>query len=118
MTPAALQWRLFRATLDPVLGSEQVGTRPVLVVSREVINQALPVVAVVPLTSLKPGRRVYSTEVLLPAGAAGQPEASLALAHQVRTISVRRLGSPFGELADPQLRSRAREALKVFLDFE
>lgn len=118
MTPDALQWRLFRAVLDPTLGSEQAGTRPVLVVSREVINQALPVVAVVPLTSLKPGRRVYSTEVLIPAGAAGQPEASLVLAHQVRTISVHRLGSSYGELADPGLRFRVREALRVFLDLE
>lgn len=73
MSVPAFQWRLFRASLDPSTGSEQAGTRPVLVVSREVINQALPVVAVVPLTTLKPGRRVYSTEVLLPREPRGSP---------------------------------------------
>lgn len=118
MSPPAFQWRLFRASLDPAAGSEQAGTRPVLVVSREVINRALPVVAVVPLTTLKPGRRVYSTEVLLPAGAAGQPDDSLALAHQVRTISTHRLGTPYGDLTDPGLRSKVREALRVYLDLD
>jgi mRNA interferase MazF len=118
VSPPAFQWRLFRASLDPATGSEQAGTRPVLVVSREVINRALPVVAVVPLTTLKPGRRVYSTEVLLPAGAAGQPDDSLALAHQVRTISTHRLGAPYGDLADPGLRAKVREALRVYLDLD
>lgn len=118
MSPPAFQWRLFRASLDSSTGSEQAGTRPVLVVSREVINRALPVVAVVPLTTLKPGRRVYSTEVLLPSGAAGQPDISLVLAHQVRTISVHRLGAPYGELTDPGLRAKVREALRVYLDLE
>jgi mRNA interferase MazF len=112
------QWRLFRAALDPAVGSEQAGTRPVLVVSREVINQALPIVAVLPLTTHRPRRRVYATEVLLPAGAAGQPEASIVMAHQVRTVSTRRLGEPYGELTDAKLRAAVREALRVFLDLE
>jgi len=90
----------------------------VLVVSREVINQALPIVAVVPLTSAKAGRRIYATEVLLPAGAAGQPDASIALGHQVRTISVRRLGPAYGELTGPGLRAAVRKALEVFLDLD
>lgn len=42
------QWRVFTAVLDPVRGSEQAGQRPVLVISRESINQILPVVNVVP----------------------------------------------------------------------
>jgi len=118
MRSDSFQWRLFSATLDPALGSEQAGTRPVLVVSREVINQALPIVAVVPLTSMKAGRRIYATEVLLPAGAAGQPDASIALGHQVRTIPVRRLGPAYGELTEPGLRAAVRKALQVFLDLD
>jgi len=111
-----MQWRVFRARLDPAEGSEQAGARPVLVVSREVINQSLPIVGVVPLTRRKPGRRIYSTEVLLPAGTAGQPEDSLAMAHQLRTISRRRLGSPHGELTDSDLRDAVRRAIRVYLD--
>ena len=118
MSSDNLQWLLFRASLDPATGSEQAGTRPVLVVSREVINRALPIVAVVPLTRRKPGRRIYPTEVLLPAGVAGQPEESIVLAHQVRTISARRLGAPYGELTDSALRAAVREALSVYLDLD
>ena len=118
MTGGPFQWGLFRAALDPVVGSEQAGTRPVLVVSRETVNRALPIVAVVPLTTRKPGRRVYSTEVLLPPGAAGQPDESIAMAHQVRTISSNRLRQRLGSLDSPELRAAVRAALKLYLDLE
>jgi len=58
------QWHIFTAVLDPVRGSEQAGQRPVIVVSRESNNQVLPVVNVVPLTSVKsPQRKIYRTKV-------------------------------------------------------
>ena len=41
---------VFLARLSPTEGSEQQGTRPVVVVSRDAINQYSPVVVVVPLT--------------------------------------------------------------------
>ena len=116
MTQEAHQWWVYQADLNPVQGPEQAGTRPVLVVSRETFNQALPLVGVLPLTSKKPGRRIYPTEVLLPAGAAGQPAESIVMAHQIRTLSTRRLGTAFGELRDPDLRDAVAEALRVFLD--
>ena len=66
------QWHVFLAVLDPTRGSEQAGRRPVLVISRERINQLLPVVNVIPLTSRKSTSRViYPNEVLLPFGVAG-----------------------------------------------
>jgi mRNA interferase MazF len=66
------QWHIFLASLDPIKGSEQAGRRPVLVFSREEINQFLPVVNVIPLTSRKsPERILYPNEVLLPAGTGG-----------------------------------------------
>jgi mRNA interferase MazF len=61
------QWHIFLASLDPAKGSEQAGKRPVLVISREQINQILPVVNVIPLTSRKSAARcIYPNEVLLP----------------------------------------------------
>jgi mRNA interferase MazF len=113
-----LQWRVCRADLNPGIGSEQAGSRPVLVVSREAINRSLPIVAVLPLTTRRPGRRIYATEVLLPAGAAGQPDDSIIMAHQVRTISTRRLKKAYGELADLDLRSAVRRAMRLYLDLE
>ena len=49
---------IFLADLNPIIGSEQRGKRPVLVVSDEVFNSVTPVVPILPLTSLKKGRRI------------------------------------------------------------
>jgi len=65
------RWHIFLANLDPVIGSEQGKTRPVLVISEEEINQILPVVNVLPITARKSGRNIYPNEVLIPEGAAG-----------------------------------------------
>jgi mRNA interferase MazF len=112
------QWQVFRVYLDPVVGSEQAGARTGLVVSNEIMNEALPVVTILPLTSHKPGRRIYSTEVLLPAKAAGQPMDSIAMAHQIRTISKDRLQTAYGQLEDPSLRQAVRAAMRLYLDLE
>ena len=47
------RWNIFLANLDPTIGSEQGITRPVLVISNEEINNILPVVNVIPITSKK-----------------------------------------------------------------
>ena len=65
------KWEIHFCSLDPTQGSEQRGTRPVLIVSNDAVNHALPVVTVLPLSSLKPGDKVYPSEVLLPAGLTG-----------------------------------------------
>ena len=91
------QWHVFLAALDPTKGAEQVGRRPVLVISREQINQLLPVVNVIPLTSRKsPARLIYPNEVLLPAGVAGLRADSIALCHQIRTLDQSRLEREWG----------------------
>lgn len=118
MTQEPFQWQLFRADLNPTVGSEQAGIRPVLVVSNEIMNEVLPIVTVLPLTTHKPGRRVYSTEVLLPAGVAGQPVDSIAMAHQIRTISKKRLHRPYGWLTDSGLQAEVRAAVLLYLDLE
>ncbi|MGH9339941.1 MAG: type II toxin-antitoxin system PemK/MazF family toxin [Acidobacteriota bacterium] len=46
-----------------MVGSEQAGTRPVLVISDQDFNQLMPVITVLPLTSRKPGRKIYPNEV-------------------------------------------------------
>jgi mRNA interferase MazF len=105
------------AELDPVRGSEQAGRRPVLVVSRERLNRILPVVNVVPLTSLKlPGSKIFPNEVLLPAGAGGLARDSIALCYQVRTLDKSRLVVHLGELNDERLQSQIAQALRFQLD--
>lgn len=115
---AELQWGVFQADLNPVRGSEQAGTRPVLVVSRESIHRSISVVGICPLTSLKPGRKIYSTEVLLPRGCAGLSLDSLVLGHQVRTVSKQRLSHRLGTLIDPALREDVKRCLALFLGID
>lgn len=114
----ARQWDIFLAELDPVLGSEQAGTRPVLVISREAVHGPLPIVAVLPLTSHKSGRRIYATEVPLSKGTAGLPADSLVLSHQIRTASRSRLTKRYGSISDPAIREQIQRAMRIFLDLE
>lgn len=97
-------------------GTEQKGTRPVLIVSNEEFNQAMPNVTVLPLTSTQ--RRLYPSEILLPERKEGQPLESIVMAHQIRTISKQRLGRLLGYLDDAQLRQEIHRAIKEHLDME
>ena len=104
------------ARLDPTVGHEEAGRGPVLVFCNDVIAAPIGVATVLPLTTWRKGRRVYPTEVLLPSGTAGLPAASLVLAHQVRTISARRLSPAIGSVGDTALREHVAKALRLWLD--
>ncbi len=110
------QWAVMEAELDPVIGAEQKGARPVLIVSNEEFNQVMPNVTVLPLSSTR--RRLYPSEVFLPRGKAGQPLDSIVMAHQIRTISKMRLKNLSGYLKDPGLQKEIRAAIKEHLDLE
>jgi len=118
MVESPFQWQVVQAELDPVRGSEQAGERPVLIVSHEAINETLLIVTVLPMTTYRRGRRIYSTEVLLPAGKAGQPHDSIIMAHQIRTIAKERLHRSYGWVNDEGLREQVRAAMRVHLDLE
>ena len=105
------------ATLRPPMGSEPGYRRPVLVISREQINQLLSVVNVIPLTSRKSeARTIYPNEVLLPAGTAGLRVDSIALCYQIRTLDKSRLEQDLGELSDLSLQQELFEAIRFQLD--
>ena len=110
------KWGIFLADLNPTVGSEQKGRRPVLVVSDEEFSRLMPVVSILPITSLKPGRRVYPNEAMLDAGVGGLSNKSLALAHQIRTIAKERLITQLGAVTDEKLRQSINAALKVHLN--
>lgn len=111
------QWHIFLASLDPTRGSEQGGKRPVLVVSQEQINQLLPVVNIIPLTSRKSTSRIiYPNEVLLPVSITGLRQNSIALCYQIRTLDKKRLERQLVELTNQALRQQIIEAIKFQLD--
>ncbi|QTA88970.1 type II toxin-antitoxin system PemK/MazF family toxin [Desulfonema magnum] len=92
------QWHVFLANLDPTIGSEQGRTRPVLVISDEEINQILPVINVLPITSRKSNRRIYPNEVLISPGIGGLSMESIVLCYQIRTLDKKRLKRNLGHL--------------------
>ncbi len=72
------QRAMVEVDLNPIVGSEQGGRRPVLVVSNEPFNQAMPILTILPLTSTR--RRLYPAEIPLPKNVAGQPQDSIVMA--------------------------------------
>jgi len=106
---------VYRARLDPTEGSEQAGARPVVIVSRDAINAASPVVVVVPLTTFQPGRRLYPSQTTIEAGDGGLERDSVALGEQVRAIAKQLLGERRGALSAAAL-ERLDRALLVTLD--
>ncbi len=112
------QWNIFWAELDPVRDSEQSGKRPVIVISSEAINSNLPIVGVLPLTSMKKGRKIYSTEVFLSREETGLEKDSISMSHQIRVLSKNRLGEKCGEIRSSEIMERIHQSVKVFLDME
>lgn len=110
------QWGIFWANLDSSKGSEQAGLRPVLVISVEEVNQVLPIVTVVSLTSLKAGRRIYATEVLLQDYETGLTKQSIAMIHQIRAISKERLMVKCGSIESDEIKEEIKNAVKSYLD--
>lgn len=100
---------------EPTEGSEQQGTRPVVVVSRDAINKSSPVVIVVPLTDRANKTKIYPSQVILKAGEGGLARESVALGEQVRAISTKRLIKQLGHLAPHSITAIAA-ALKIALD--
>ena len=104
---------LYYVDLDPVIGSEQGGHRPVLVIQNDVGNEYSPVVIVAALTS-RPAARARPTDVLLSQGSSGLQATSRVLLNQIRTIDKRRLGRAIGQLT-PEEMARIDEAIKISL---
>lgn len=106
---------IYDARLEPVEGSEQGGTRPVIIVSRDAINAYSPVVLAVPCTTYQTGKRVYPTQVLIQSPDGGLTNDSIAMADQVRVLSKTRLLRLRGMLSDETM-ILLNQALLIALD--
>lgn len=112
------QWGIFWADLNPIRGSEQAGTRPVLVISSEEVNEVLPVVTILAITSLKPGRKIYPIEVHVNKAESKLSKDSIIMAHQIRAISKERIGPLCGYIDSEEIRESVKIAVKLYLDME
>lgn len=102
---------IWRANLDPVIGSEQGKSWPVLIISEDNINELLNIVTIILITSKKSERMVYPNEALVPEGKSGLEKESIALCHQIRTIDKRRLSIKYGHVSDKKIRSTIIESI-------
>ena len=69
-----------------------------------------------PLTSRKAGRKIYPNEALLAEGCAGLNRESVAMAHQLLTVSKQRLAQKLGRIDDPEIIEVLRKAMRVQLE--
>jgi len=93
-----LRGDIYWAELDPTVGHEQAGRRPVLVISQDVFNERSGTVIAVALTSQEPRAGFPLTLALT---SPKLPRKSWAKIGQVRTLSVKRLSSRLGH-ASPE----------------
>jgi mRNA interferase MazF len=97
-----LQGEIWFADLNPTKGSEQSGKRPVVIISGDTLNDALPIVIVAPITSRI---KSYPTCVLLLASKTnGLKKDSEVVPFQIRAISKKRLTKRIGNITGNELR--------------
>lgn len=107
---------LFYADLSPVVGSEQGGIRPVLVVQNDVGNKYSPTVIAAAVTS-QINKAKMPTHIEISAETYGLVKDSVILMEQIRTIDKKRLKEKIGH-ADEELMQRVNKALSVSFALE
>lgn len=102
---------IFYADLSPVIGSEQGGIRPVLIVQNDIGNKYSPTVIAAAITS-QINKAKLPTHIEISAQEYGLARDSVILLEQIRTIDKKRLREKIGHL-DDELMERVNEALSV-----
>ena len=95
-----LRGEIWWANLNPTVGREQAGLRPVLVLSHDIFNERFETAICVVITS-QPQRTGFPLTLELKTG--GLPEQSWAKIGQIRTLSTRRFGNLIGRLSEEEL---------------
>lgn len=102
---------IYYADLSPVIGSEQGGVRPVLIVQNDIGNKYSPTVIAAAITS-QINKAKLPTHIEINAQEYGLQKDSVLLLEQIRTIDKKRLREKIGHL-DDELMDRVNEALSI-----
>ena len=102
---------IYYADLSPVIGSEQGGVRPVLIIQNDVGNKYSPTVIAAAITSQKDKTKL-PTHIQVNASGCGLAKDSIVLLEQVRTIDKQRLKEKMGSL-DMMSMDKVNKALTV-----
>jgi mRNA interferase MazF len=113
--PQVLRGDVLTADLEPVQGSEQGGSRPAVVVSRDAINRSSPVVVICPITEAANKTKFYPSHVRVASGTGNLKLDSIVVCEQVRAINKTRLSTPIGKF-DKKVMTSIEAALKITLD--
>ena len=116
MTTQVRRGDIYYADLSPVVGSEQGGMRPVLIVQNDVGNKFSPTVIAAAITSQR-FKTNLPTHIQVNARECGLSKDSIVLLEQVRTIDKQRLKEKMGNLDEKDM-SRIDRALSVSFGLE
>ncbi|HBM76325.1 MAG TPA: PemK family transcriptional regulator [Clostridiaceae bacterium] len=111
MTMAVKRGDIFYADLSPVIGSEQGGIRPVLVVQNDIGNKYSPTVIIAAITS-QINKAKLPTHIEISSAEYGLNKDSVILLEQIRTIDKRRLKEKIGHISD-ELMEKVNEGLNI-----
>ena len=111
MIPSIKRGDIFYADLSPVIGSEQGGLRPVLIIQNDIGNKYSPTVIAAAITS-KMDKAKLPTHIDINADRVGLSKESVVLLEQIRTLDKRRLKEKMGHL-DSAVMIRVNNALAI-----
>lgn len=106
---------LYYADLSPVVGSEQGGVRPILIVQNDTGNRFSPTIIAAAITS-QINKAKLPTHIEISAGDFGLTKDSVILLEQIRTLDKRRLKERIGELPETTMKN-VNLALMISLGF-
>jgi mRNA interferase MazF len=104
---------IFYADLSPVIGSEQGGVRPVLVIQNDIGNKYSPTIIIAAITS-QINKAKLPTHVEINAPEYGLPKDSVVLLEQIRTIDKKRLRERIGKFSEDMM-DYVDDCLKISL---
>ena len=108
---------MFYADLSPVVGSEQGGIRPVLIIQNDTGNKYSPTVIAAAITS-QTGKNKLPTHIEIGSQECGLKADSIVLAEQIRTIDKSRLKEKIGHIDDRTVMGQINNALGVSFGLE
>ena len=108
---------MFYADLSPVVGSEQGGIRPVLIIQNDTGNKYSPTVIAAAITS-QTGKNKLPPHIEIGSNGNGLKSDSVVLAEQIRTIDKSRLKEKIGHIDDTKLMGKVNSAIGISFGLE
>ena len=108
---------MFYADLSPVVGSEQGGVRPVLIIQNDLGNKYSPTVITAAITS-QTNKTKLPTHIEIGENTSGLKSNSVVLTEQIRTIDKSRLKENIGHIDDISILNKLNDALEVSFGLE